>query len=265
MNNNISSGWSAIGGGQNSTIGSGSSFATIAGGRFNDIGVDSDYGSIGGGKNNDIADNALYATIPGGDENFATSYAFAAGHRARAKHQGSFVWSDSQDDADTESSLPNQVTFRCGGGVRFRGISVGQILEVAWLPGSPAWSFSSDRNLKEAFQPVDVRAVVEKVCQLPITEWNFKGYTERHIGPMAQDFHAAFPLNDSSTTLNDADLHGVALAAIQGLNQKVQDEVGTLRSELKRRDAENAELRQIVSELKELVNAMNHRLNGAAR
>ena len=57
-----------------------------------------------------------------------------------------------------------------------------------------------------------------------ISEWNYIGYAQRHIGPMAQDFHALFPLNASNTTLNDADLHGVALAAIQGLYQELQDE-----------------------------------------
>ena len=40
---------------------------------------------------------------------------------------------------------------------------------------------------------------------------------------MAQDFQAAFPFRESTTSLNDADLHGVALAAIQGLNRKVEN------------------------------------------
>jgi predicted RNase H-like nuclease (RuvC/YqgF family) len=40
---------------------------------------------------------------------------------------------------------------------------------------------------------------------------------------MAQDFHSAFPLNDNDKMLNDADMHGVALAAIQGLNMKLQE------------------------------------------
>jgi len=51
---------------------------------------------------------------------------------------------------------------------------------------------------------------------------------------------------------------GLALAAIQGLNQK-------LAGELKRQDAENAELKQTVNELKELVSAMNHNLNRGER
>ena len=55
---------------------------------------------------------------------------------------------------------------------------------------------TSDRNAKENFAPVDPRGVLAKVSSLPITEWNFKTSTDvRHIGPMAQDFHAAFGLN----------------------------------------------------------------------
>lgn len=51
------------------------------------------------------------------------------------------------------------------------------------------------------------------------------------MGPMAQDFHAAFRLGGSETTLAGMDVRGVALAAIQGLherNQALKDEVETL-------------------------------------
>jgi len=79
------------------------------------------------------------------------------------------------------------------------------------------------------------RQVLEQVAALPVQRWAFKqDSSTRHIGPMAQDFHAAFPLNRSETSLNDADLHGVALAAIQGLNQKVQQKETEI-TELKRR------------------------------
>jgi len=50
----------------------------------------------------------------------------------------------------------------------------------------------------------------------------------------------------------------VALAAIQGLNQKVED----LNGELKRRDTENAELKQRLEKLEQV---MNHRLNRGAK
>jgi hypothetical protein len=115
------------------------------------------------------------------------------------------------------------------GGATFTSGS-GPANAVVWTPGSGAWSFTSDRNAKERLEPVDPEAVLDKVSRLPITEWNYKGYSQRHIGAMAQDFHAEFPLNESDTTLNDADLHGVTLAAIQGLNRKLHQSEAEMRS-----------------------------------
>jgi hypothetical protein len=49
--------------------------------------------------------------------------------------------------------------------------------------------------------------------------------TPPHLGPVAQDFHADFGvgLDDRSICTLDAD--GVALAAIQGLNQKHEEDL----------------------------------------
>src|ERR1035441_3657614 len=96
-----------------------------------------------------------------------------------------------------------------------------------------------------AFAPVNGVQVLEKVARLPISEWKYKGYSQRHIGAMAQDFHKAFPLNESTTTLNDADLHGVALAAIQGLNEKVKE-----------KDAKISELEKRLSDLERTVQSL---------
>ena len=53
---------------------------------------------------------------------------------------------------------------------------------------------TSDRNMKEAFSFVSAREVLDKVVEMPVTTWRFKGENDsiRHIGPMAQDFAAAF-------------------------------------------------------------------------
>lgn len=95
-----------------------------------------------------------------------------------------------------------------------------------YFAGGAGWSCTSDRNAKENFQPVDIALVLEAVAQLPITTWNMKGDANRtpHMGPVAQDFYAAFELGDSDTTINTADAQGVALAAIQGLYQLVQEQ-----------------------------------------
>jgi peptidoglycan hydrolase CwlO-like protein len=67
---------------------------------------------------------------------------------------------------------------------------------------------------------------------------------------MAQDFHAAFGTGgDDDKHIATVDSDGVALAAIQALNRKVDD----LKSELQRRDAENEELRRAIEELKAVV------------
>ena len=47
--------------------------------------------------------------------------------------------------------------------------------------------------------------------------------TVKHFGPTAEDFHAAFQLGQSSETIGTVDADGVALAAIQGLYELVQD------------------------------------------
>ena len=82
---------------------------------------------------------------------------------------------------------------------------------------------------------------------------------------MAQDFHALFPLNDSDTTLNDADMHGVALAAIQGLNQKLECGQQKVEDRVERLEAENAELKEAVNELRKLVQSLMQESKGGAR
>jgi hypothetical protein len=88
-------------------------------------------------------------------------------------------------------------------------------------------ALTSDRNAKEHFAPLDSRDVLAKVAALPISEWNYKDNAAeiRHVGPMAQDFHAAFGLDGADDKhISVVDEGGVALAAIQGLNQKLEEE-----------------------------------------
>jgi len=193
------------------------------------------------------------STVSGGAGNTASSrWSLAAGRRAKATHDGTFVWADSQN-ADVSSTANNQVTFRCSGGVRFLSGSGGANQQVEWAPGGSSWSFSSDRNLKEEFTSVDSEEILEKVTQLPLTEWNFKGYGLRHIGPMAQDFHAAFRLGGSETTIDGGDLDGVALAAIQGLHQIVRE-----------KDAQLASQQREISSLEARVSALEQDLRALA-
>lgn len=123
-------------------------------------------------------------------------------------------------------------------------------LHVVGTVTATAFNPASDRNLKENFAPVNSREVLEKVAALPISRWNFKGDDATpHVGPMAQDFHAAFSLGTDERHIATVDADGIALAAIQGLNQKLEE----TRSELKRRNAENADLKARLEKLEQLL------------
>ncbi len=114
---------------------------------------------------------------------------------------------------------------------------------------------SSDRNLKEHFKALDVRSVPDKLAAMPVTEWNYKddAADRKHIGPVAQDFYAAFGLDGKDDKrISTVDEGGVALAAIQGLNQKVDEKDARIQEQAD----EIAGLKQSVAELKQLVQAL---------
>jgi hypothetical protein len=108
------------------------------------------------------------------------------------------------------------------------------------------FAYSSDRNLKSGFAALNPLAVLACVASLPVTSWAYtNNATARHIGPMAQDFHAAFKVNgDDDTHINVGDETGVALAAIQGLNQKVEEK----DAKIKELEARLEKLEQMMSQ-----------------
>ncbi|MBP7687888.1 MAG: tail fiber domain-containing protein [Thermoflexales bacterium] len=211
-----------IGGGFNNKISQGG--ATIGGGNSNTASAfDS---TIGGGINNTVSGNA--ATVPGGSSNLAQGFAsFAAGYRAKAYNNGCFAWADS-NDFDFGCSLNNGFSARATGGVYFVTSIDGAGNPNAGsqlIAGSSTWSTLSDRNSKANFEQVDSRALVEKLAQIPISTWNYKTQDAsiRHIGPMAQDFAAAFAVGEDDKHITTVDADGVSLAAIQGLYQMIQE------------------------------------------
>jgi len=81
----------------------------------------------------------------------------------------------------------------------------------------------SDRNLKTDFAEIDPAQVLSRVVELPISTWRYRkdGPEVRHLGPMAQDFHAAFGLWDTDRMIFPLDASGVSFAAIQALNTRL--------------------------------------------
>ncbi len=84
--------------------------------------------------------------------------------------------------------------------------------------------------------PVNGFALLDALAALPVSSWRYHWEPEnvRHLGPMAQDWRAAFGLGDSDTTIPAVDANGVAVVAIQALYQMVKDlrqEIEDLRSQ----------------------------------
>ena len=86
----------------------------------------------------------------------------------------------------------------------------------AGLHGS---SLVSSRDVKEVMAPADPSEVLRRLVALPISVWTYveAGEPTRHIGPMAQDFAAAFGVGRSDRYINSIDAIGVTMAAVQAL------------------------------------------------
>jgi predicted RNase H-like nuclease (RuvC/YqgF family) len=70
---------------------------------------------------------------------------------------------------------------------------------------------------------------------------------------MAQDFKAAFYPGRDDKSISTLEFDGVELAAIQGLNQKLETENAELRKQLNRHSEENAQLKQRLDRLERLL------------
>ncbi|MEO7109418.1 MAG: tail fiber domain-containing protein [Polyangiaceae bacterium] len=101
----------------------------------------------------------------------------------------------------------------------------------------------SDRNQKHALAPVDEQKILESVSKMPITTWSYDSdkASVRHIGPMAQDFHAAFGVGATDRAYDPIDAHGVAFAAIKALNEKLDEQ----NVRIERLEDENREFRGV--------------------
>src|SRR6185369_454419 len=127
------------------------------------------------------------------------------------------------------------------------GLTAGVVLPG----GGGAWQSVSDRNMKENFADVDGEAILRRLREVPIQSWNYKAQNARirHIGPMAQDFMAAFQVGDDDKHISTIDPDGVALAGVKALDARTttqQQEIDALRRE-------NAELRQRLERLEKML------------
>lgn len=130
------------------------------------------------------------------------------------------MWADDTTSVPLVSTVSNEFLARASGGFRlYSGSKSG----VKLAPGSGSWSSLSDRAAKTDIESVDDARILAKIESLPVSEWSYieQGTDVRHLGPMAQDFHAAFGLGEDDKHISTVDEEGVALSAIKALQAEV--------------------------------------------
>ncbi|PSL34090.1 trimeric autotransporter adhesin [Dyadobacter jiangsuensis] len=227
----------------------------------------------------DVRASASNATAFGLRSVAAQQSSFAAGEHATASgaasvalgyhshtnaRQGSFVFGDRSTVDTIRAGVNHSANWRVSGGFRIftasnlstgmtfqSGASVsnwGQANAViststgAMLSTGGVWTNASDVNRKHRFEQISNEQILEKLRKLPVTSWSYKTEVDsvRHIGPMAQDFYAAFGLGSDNRSIGTVDADGVALAGIKALEERTRN----LAAELENLKADNAALRQ---------------------
>jgi len=240
--------YSTVGGGLDNTASG--SYSTVAGGSSNT--ASGGNSTVGGGYSNTAS--GINSTVAGGYYNTASgNYSFAGGRRAQALAEGVFAWADSTTYQVFPIDVANRFAVRASGGVYFytnQYHSTGVYLAA----GGTGWNPMSDRNKKENIEAVNPSEVLENLVAMPVSTWNLidDDASLTYMGPMAQDFYAAFGLGNDDKSINTVNADGVALAAIQGLNLKVEEQATTIEKQAATIAAQASELSDLKARMAKL-------------
>ncbi|MFZ1684177.1 MAG: tail fiber domain-containing protein [Candidatus Zixiibacteriota bacterium] len=87
---------------------------------------------------------------------------------------------------------------------------------------------------------------LDKISELPITKWNYKGDTKtEHIGPTAQDFQETFGVGSDGKSISTIDPPGIALAGIKALSKQNRE----LQQQNRDLQKQNADLKKQMEDL----------------
>jgi hypothetical protein len=216
-----------------------------------------------GGPLRDEMTIAAVPNLPTGSSNVDLTFENST---VAASHSG-FTWSATPDahmflyehrfDGTTLNYHPIVDFFdngSTGALIAFNGHTYNGVLTVgdngdglgsgAYLTSGGVWTNASSRAFKDGFAKVDVVGVLDKLVALPVQTWFYKKSRAegQHMGPVAEEFASVFGLGNDSQHITTVDESGVAFAAIQGLNQKLESE----NADLKR---DNTDLRSQLADL----------------
>jgi hypothetical protein len=166
--NQVTGNSGAVGGGSKNTAGV---QATVAGGGNNTASAVNS--TVSGGSENTAAGAA--SMVPGGFQNTAAGMtSFAAGYRAKANHDGAFVWADRSDTFSAfASTADHQFLIRAAGGVGIGKNNPTTALDVAGTV--TATSFSGDGSGLTSLDAAQLTGTVPSATLASVPAENLTG------------------------------------------------------------------------------------------
>jgi trimeric autotransporter adhesin len=240
---------------------------------FGDFTIASGIGAVAYGRNsqaigalshaagNNTVASGFASTAMGSSTQAIGAYSIAAGANAVARATGSVAIGNAEVATDATGSfafgdystgvriladIPGQFKVRASGGVRF-ATNPTETAGVQLVGGSSQWAQLSDVHSKHLFRDLAGEDVLGKIAALRIAEWSYKAQDSsiRHMGPTAQDFHAAFGLGEDERYIGSLDADGVALAGVKALEERTR----ALAERNDRLERENDDLRARLARL----------------
>ena len=79
----------------------------------------------------------------------------------------------------------------------------------------------SSEKWKDDHGPTE--GLLDKLKNVRVNRWNYKGSRQKHVGPFAEEFNREFGIEtDDPRFINIIDALGVTLGAVKELNEKVE-------------------------------------------
>ncbi len=160
-------------------------------------------------------------------ENSAGGVQFALVDAANARRWNFAVLNSGSFSTSLDGSGGPELEIKLDGRVKMGpgGAGVFDLAPNGNLAISGTLSQGSSRAIKDVVASVSPLDILSRVAALPLSKWTYKNDTTKsvHLGPMAEDFYAAFELGADALHIAPGDLAAVALAAIKGLQAEVDE------------------------------------------
>lgn len=250
-----------------SIIGSGTSnvvkaYSAVLGGQANTMNNSSNYNVILYGHTNRFDNGGTNSFMAGRDIEMKNSGQYST-------HLGRKLYNDNGrdgvlllGDANTNqlsSNGHNQFRARFSNGYRL-WTNAASTVGVSMNAGDNTWASVSDRNLKESIVTLNPLTFLNKIKELDIFSWTYKGFEDkgiRNYGPMAQDFYALFGEDEygvygNDTSIKELDAASIFILGVQGSSIEIENQKEILSENVEKSNLINSKLEELEKRLKKI-------------